>query len=330
MRDIKRRMKLVIDESDMTPYHKAKAKKRLDRLAKRGGQMNLDTKWVYRLVTAGLMLGDLDWVGYEYRSKLALDMHTYGWIYPKWDGKPRKCLVMAEQGIGDEILFASTFNEFLKDCPDATIECDPRLIPVFERNFDAKFVDRHRFGYAPRACDYPKEDYECFVMMADLLRCYRTDRKPHRKPYIEPLPKAPIHGVGLSWEGGRSVLEPEWLMKDDVEYVSVQYEKNGREVKGATPPEGVLDPGLDHNDMEAVFSTIGALDKVYTTWNYIVHVCGSIGKECHAIRPPYTQENTGIGNNRFKWNYGIGDVSWPHPWYESVTVWKSYEHFRRG
>ena len=136
--------------------------------------------------------------------------------------------------------------------------------------------------------------------------------------------------IGISWKGGRSDMEAEQLRKGEGKYLSIQYEKKGHEIKGAEAPEWAEDSNLDHNDMEKVFSVVNSLNKVHTTWNYIVHVCGSIGKECHAVRPPYTQENTGIGNNLLKWNYGTGDVSWKHPWYNSVTVWKSHEHFRRG
>jgi Flp pilus assembly protein TadD len=59
-----------------------------------------------------------------------------------WTGGPLKrtrLLVRAEQGVGDQIMFASLFGEIAARATaeggSVVIECDPRLVPLFARSF---------------------------------------------------------------------------------------------------------------------------------------------------------------------------------------------------
>ena len=45
-----------------------------------------------------------------------------------------KILVLKEQGIGDEILYASIYPELLNNFTDVSIESDPKLIPIFKKS----------------------------------------------------------------------------------------------------------------------------------------------------------------------------------------------------
>lgn len=64
--------------------------------------------------------------------------------YPLWDGSSldsKSLLVYAEQGVGDEIMFASCFPDLLRSTERIVIECDNRLAPLFQRSFpDAEVV----------------------------------------------------------------------------------------------------------------------------------------------------------------------------------------------
>lgn len=60
-------------------------------------------------------------------------------------------MVLAEQGIGDEIKFASVYADLVRETGSATITCDPRLKPMLERAFPAcRFVPVFRFEPEPR------------------------------------------------------------------------------------------------------------------------------------------------------------------------------------
>ena len=58
---------------------------------------------------------------------------------PMWNGeRDVRVFLWAEQGIGDEIMFASLIPELEERCSSLTVKCDERLIPLFERSFSQK------------------------------------------------------------------------------------------------------------------------------------------------------------------------------------------------
>lgn len=55
----------------------------------------------------------------------------------------KRILLYMEQGMGDEIMFAWYFNKALSLAKNITVECDPRLIPIFKRSFPTiEFIPR--------------------------------------------------------------------------------------------------------------------------------------------------------------------------------------------
>ena len=117
------------------------------KLAPKNPQINL---------TLGLMLladGRLEegWKKYRFRndpsfgySKVA--QYTHG--IPFWkEGQSlagKKVLVCAEQGIGDEVLFASAVPQLLEEATEVSICCEPRLIGIFEASFPTATI----YGYS--------------------------------------------------------------------------------------------------------------------------------------------------------------------------------------
>lgn len=365
-------MALVIDEwtkdnpgpNDISPREAKRLKKQLQKGLKKGTlQFKIDAQMKWRLCAARLMraqfLKPWCWDGYEYRSNWALNHHKAGEQWrPRWEGGNCDLRVLAEQGIGDEILYASVYDELIRECPDVTIEVDSRLLPVFRRAFEAKFTSRWIFGDedrrppAPEDYDKKKIGFGAYVCAADLLARYRTGLKPPGTSYLSADPNLTARFklllaelgeppyIGIAWSGGRSLLEPENLKKQKGTYVSVQYKNLGKNQYGV--PMIGSDPGpdwvnyidVDHNDMEQIFALCNAMDYVITVQSYIVHVCGSTGVKCIAIKPPPQFGPVGFddsSNNRMKWAYGTSeDPSWDHPWYNSVTVYKSWRHFQNS
>ena len=63
--------------------------------------------------------------------------------YPEWDGSSlagTRLLVYCEQGLGDEIMFASCVPDVLRAGADCILECSRRLAPIFSRSFPAATV----------------------------------------------------------------------------------------------------------------------------------------------------------------------------------------------
>jgi tetratricopeptide (TPR) repeat protein len=82
------------------------------------------------------------WRDYAARLKLANKVPVANHGLAKWSGGPLKrtrLLVTAEQGIGDQIMFASVFADLLAraaaDGGTVILECEPRLLSLFARSF---------------------------------------------------------------------------------------------------------------------------------------------------------------------------------------------------
>ena len=85
-----------------------------------------------------LLSGDFarGWEEYEWRWRY--DMAPRKFPAPIWDGRGqagKSILVYAEQGIGDEIMFASCLPDLVSSAGQCLIECDPRLVPLLARSF---------------------------------------------------------------------------------------------------------------------------------------------------------------------------------------------------
>jgi tetratricopeptide (TPR) repeat protein len=96
-----------------------------------------------------LLRGDLKsgWRDYAARLKVPNKVPLADHGLTKWSGGPLKrtrLLVTAEQGIGDQIMFASTIPDLLAranaDGGTLLLECEPRLVDLFARSFPGATV----------------------------------------------------------------------------------------------------------------------------------------------------------------------------------------------
>ena len=89
-----------------------------------------------------LLLGDLrkGWPEYEYGKLIKKDQRrVVPAPYPLWNGQPledKAILVAVEQGVGDEVMFASCIPDLIHLNPKQIIlECDLYLAPLLARSF---------------------------------------------------------------------------------------------------------------------------------------------------------------------------------------------------
>lgn len=334
---LQRVLNKVIDEQPFTPLRKTRMKKQLAKRARHGTLevSNMDTEWLYRLCAASLMLHDYHWFAWEWRSEWAWLLATQPWAYPRWDGSKCKLLVVAEQGLGDEIVFASCYHELAADVEEAWIEVDPRLIPIFERSFpeNLHFVDRfvHAGKYlVPRMTDYPERHkglpIEAFVMAGNVPKLYRqrvADFPADRYGFLKPeqdevlawrswLFRMGQENRGWSWKGRQGEIAPGKVG------VSLQY--------GETDHRGLLAPGIDlKRDINGVFNLIDALGHVVTTTNAVAHMAGALGVPTDVIKPPpiFATKEDGFNNRVQAW--------WPDDysdWYPSIMMYRSQQEWR--
>ncbi len=245
--------------------------------------------------------------------------------------KGRRVLVLAEQGVGDEIMFASILPDLARDAAQVTLECDPRLMGLFARSFAGVALVPRR---TPPA--YDAAAFDAVIPAGSLGRLYRKDAADFpAMPFLTPDPQI-IEGwkarltplgdglkIGISWRGGtdrtrrgaRSIPLEDWaplLSLPDARCVSLQYgdvaDEIARANRGLARPIVNFEPA-EIDDFDRLAGLVSALDLVVTVQTTLVHLCGAIGKPCRVF-VPYIPE----------WRYGTrgGGMAW----YGTVALYR--------
>lgn len=108
---------------------------------------------------------------------------------PRWVGERKsgkRLLVWREQGVGDEVLFASILPELEHSGMRVIFECDSRLVSVWRRSFPSIEVREAIFNQADMSPIY--SDYDFHVPLCSLGRIFRGCLEDFSRggPYIVP------------------------------------------------------------------------------------------------------------------------------------------------
>ena len=165
-----------------------------------------------------LLRGEFDraWSDYEVRLQ-SDDAPVVPRALPRWHGEDRageRMLVYSEQGIGDEIMFASCLPDLLKRCPNVVLTCSPKLNGIFRRSFPQIQVAGSDPSTQSPALLF---DSACVALPIGSLPLYfRTSLSqfPQHQGYLRADPELTAHyrdrltslgrmpKVGISWRGG--------------------------------------------------------------------------------------------------------------------------------
>ncbi len=277
------------------------------------------------------------WPDYELRL-ISVDRPRCPTEFPRWDGGAlagKRILVYAEQGLGDEIMFASCLPDVVAASAHCVIECSAKLETLFRRSFPAATVytanpDKSR----PRSGLDSGIDVESPIGSLPLhLRCARADFPQHHG-YLQADPHltagwrtrlaalGPGLKVGVSWQGGthksrrpvRSMplarLLP-ILQSTNAHFIDLQYTDSGVELAALRAATGVVVHSWDEvrTDYEQTAALVTALDLVISVCTAVIHLGGALGRPVW-VMAPFSPE----------WRYGIaGDGM---PWYPSVRVFR--------
>jgi len=258
---------------------------------------------------------------------------------PEWDGSPiadGSLLIYSEQGLGDEIMFASCVPDAMRRAASCVIECEPRLEAIFRRSFPAAIVSGAGGGRPPewlrqimppvvaqiatgslpalfrnRWADFPQHHG---YLAADAARvAYWRERLHALGPGLK---------VGLAWVGGtlktrrrlRSIdlaeLRPLLATKGAC-FISLQYVESEREIANLREWHGLV---VHHwpeaiRDYDETAALVMALDIVVSVCTAAVHLAGALGKPVWIMAPASPE-----------WRYlRCGDSM---PWYPSARLWR--------
>ena len=264
--------------------------------------------------------------------------------YQPWNGESligKTIVVTAEQGVGDEIMFASCIPELIKKNPkQIVLECDSRLVPLLARSFtqvrvlkrkkrsktdwldEIGVVDFHiSIGSLPRFFRQEFDDFPCrraFIFSNNSLKAKWKERYQDLGKGIK---------IGISWTGGsknsikksRSTTLKQWLplFKMNAYFINLQYGEHSEELRQLEESTGIhiydwedADPLTDLDNQAA---QISELDLVISFPNATVHLAGALGTPTWVLLP-FTPD--------FRWVLNREDS----PWYPSVKLFRQHQY----
>jgi len=281
------------------------------------------------------------WDGYAARFASGEARPRRRFAVPEWDGSPlkgRRLLIWREQGLGDEILFASVYPDVIREAGEVVIECDPRLLPLFQRSFPKARVRPERPGAKEGAARGIVENVDCdlHVPAGSLPALFRRrvsefprDRDAWLRPntaraaeWTEILDDlGPGARVGIAWRSGLMTAErraaylplERWgalFRVPNVHLVNLQYDAREEEMVEAERLFGRRIhrwPGTDlKNDLDGAAALTAGMDLVVTPANSVGEIAGALG----------------IPTWRIGWRDWTQLGSGTRPWYPSMRLFQ--------
>jgi tetratricopeptide (TPR) repeat protein len=242
-----------------------------------------------------------DWQnGWEYWELALGCKYRKEWVYgdeQRWDGsKGQAVVIYGEQGLGDEINYASVIPDAIADCKKVIIDCDPRLAKLFKRSFPKADVHGTRREENPAWLKDARIDARCAI--SSLPRFYRnSDADFPGTPYLKADPelvrmfRAMWDGkkaYGLCTHGGNKLTGESWrrleandfipLFDRDAVFVSLDY-------KGSLnhPKIRELPWATQASDYDLSAALIASLDGVVGINTTAMHCANGLGVPTHIL-----------------------------------------------
>ena len=286
------------------------------------------------LVKLGRYDFETGWADYENRFyEEAFSARKFTHI-PQWNGdltKPGNVLIWCEQGLGDEIMFASIFNDLKGAQCTLFVESDKRLLRAFQASFPhLKFIPKGIGSMSGVNYQLPlaslgalfRTRMESFERPQGgfLQLPFGSGLKPSTRAALEALPKP---WIGVSWESyaltknfrdRKSISAAEFAVytgATSASLINLQYPNPHKHEKPGPQdiPTGVTTlPDLDlKNDIEELVALMKEMDNVITIGNSVAHLCGGFGIPAKVLLP------------------SVPDWRWGHSgeqsvWYESLHL----------
>lgn len=274
-------------------------------------QLFINASWNLAILLLGQGQMQAGWKLYEYglhtpakgpqRWQRALHKLFSAKQVPLWRGEPLaegvRLLLMAEQAVGDTMMFLQLLPQLLRRPISITLVVQPRLQPIYARSFPDLRVLAHEEAEHNLSAD--DLDLQCPVgslpqhllrewvqegCHQTTLRCDEKQRRRLRRTYRQGLDRnKPL--IGISWSGGGrrdrirlKSLDPgkfgDLLRQIDARFVSLQYGDCSRQIASWQKEsiDVIHDPEINPlDDMDAWMAQVAACDLVISVANTTVH-----------------------------------------------------------
>ncbi len=256
--------------------------------------------------------------------------------YKMWEGqdlKGQKILVWGEQGVGDEIMFASMLPDLLRLGGDVHYETDPRLIPLLQRSFpEINFFEKND----PPLLNIQKASFEFQSPSGNLGRWLRKTELDFDKTeeflVADPSRVAELKKnykengktlVGVAWRsenpdiGKKKSLNLKQLNDlfklSNIKFVDLQYGDTSRERRLLFKENGF---NIFHDDeidqlksLDNFAAQVAAMDLIVSISNTTAHIAGALGVPVWVMLQKLPDR---------RWMMDRNDS----PWYKSVRLFR--------
>lgn len=260
--------------------------------------------------------------------------HKLESIHPTWSGEEgTEVFVWKEQGIGDEIMFSSMLLEINQKSKNLIVECDKRLLPIYERSFpnNIKFIaNRNQLS---------DSDFNKQIAIGSLPKHFRIElgdfvkaspgwlkADPHRTAALREMLRDSHSDkiIGISWFTNspgtlaqkRNIpldILAEFLKRVPGKYVSLQYGDKAEEILKVRNQNNFYISMVDeidlYNDLDGLAALISACDIVISIDNLTAHLAGALGIDTRVLLPEVAEERWGL----------TGRDSY---WYDQLTLYR--------
>ena len=280
------------------------------------------------------------WEKYEWRwqDREFVSEHERKFPQPLWDGSSlagKSILIWLEQGVGDQIMFASLLPELQLQARQVLVETGKRLIPIFQRSY--KRVDIIPAQNPPDSILLNNSiDFQSPIASLSRWLLPTEASFPKYQFYLKSCPKRTemlqkkyqkLAGgkflIGISWKSANKVLGSRktaslahWeslLSQKDCFFINLQYGDVKREIEEFFQQTGIQIYCDDEiNSLESLddfAAQVAALDLIISTSNTTVHMAGALGK------PVWTLLSYVSG---WRWMIDRSDS----PWYPSMVLFR--------
>jgi Tfp pilus assembly protein PilF len=263
-----------------------------------------DTMARYNLGYAQLACGQLTEGWQNYAFRICIDKNKFPFIEP-WAGEDlvgKSILISGEQGIGDEIMFASLFSEIIARAGCCIIECAPKLVPLFTRSFSGaqvipKTEPPHPVTYS--GIDYQSDSGSLAQWLRPTLTSFpqrnnflKSDpaRVAYWKTRISDLGNGPK--IGINWRSGLQTGERslhytslnQWkpiFSPPAVHFINLQYDECSSELNEVREKFGIPVHNFNevdmYNDLDETAALIQALDLVICAPTAVSSIAAAMG-----------------------------------------------------
>lgn len=218
-------------------------------------------------------------------------------------------LIFSEQGIGDQVFYASFLQKVIDKGTKITVLTDKRLIPIFARSFPKiTFLEKNSpinsrcfdaqipIGNLPAILNFdPSKNY-------NKQKPFLLDNQEITKKLEQTSLFKNAFTCGVAWKSSNKKIGADKsinlsalkkiLKTPNCKFINLQYGEVDEDIKYANELNGVEISSVKNIDLfeniDGLLSIIKACDIVITTSNVTAHLSGSIGKKT-LLLTPYSQ-----------------------------------------